>query len=948
MTDVQPSTTGHEGDACGGSLPSRWPGRFLATKLYLPQARPNLLSRPRLSQRLEEGLQAGHKLSLISAPAGFGKTTLLGEWIHSRSDGTPPLRTAWVSLDEGDNDPARFLAYLIAALRTLDLPTGEGTLEALCSPQPPPIASVLAALVNALARPPASQVNDPAAVLVLDDYHIITARAVHDALAFLLDHLPAPPQAPHLVIASRSDPPLPVARLRGRGLLTELRVADLRFTPDETAALLRDVMGLPVSTQDATALEARTEGWITGLQLAAIALRAAISAPSTDTERIPRFVRDFTGSHRFVLDYLMEEVFTQQPPHIQRFLLQTSILDRLTGPLCEAVTGQQEGQGILESLEHANLFIVPLDSARRWYRYHRLFADLLRSRLDRLGAELECAPAGVLHRRASLWYEVEGQLVEAVSHALAAEDFERAADLVEGHGLQMLKRGEMTAFLGWLEALPAEAIGSRPRLCVQQAWALALSGRLDEVEASLQAAESGTEADPPDDRPGQIAAIRSYVTAQRGDVPRAVDLAHRALALLDQDNLTVRSVVAFILGGTHLLSGDLAAATRALAQASEMGQAAGNIHLAVPAYSLLADLEMQQGRLHRAFAACRQALEMAGQSPVAAQAHAGMGLVLYEWNDLEAAAHHWERSIELGRLWGNVDALSGDYVALAWLRRAQGDLPGAFEALQEAERTTQGKGFHPAAVAQVAAGRVRLAVATGDLAGAERWVRDCGLDAEGEIGPIREWEYGILARVLLALGQADTADRLLGRLLATGERDRRRGRGIEIRVLQALTYRALGDQDRALTALASALVLAEPEGYVRTFLDEGEPLRSLLSDLRSRLAGRPGATDAPDPDRLLAYISNLLAAFAASEAGTLPVPSADQARRTGPPLVEPLSERELEVLHLVAAGLTNQAIADKLFIAVSTVKSHTNSIYGKLGVRNRTQAIAQARAQGLL
>jgi LuxR family maltose regulon positive regulatory protein len=512
----------------------------------------------------------------------------------------------------------------------------------------------------------------------------------------------------------------------------------------------------------------------------------------------------------------------------------------------------------------------------------------------------------------------------------------------------MLKRGEMTALLGWLEALPAGTIRLRPQLCIYQAWAQALSGQLVDVEASLQAAESAAAAGPRDDRPGQIAAIRSYVAAQQGDIPQAVDLAHRALALLDEGNLVVRSVVVFVLGGAHLVGGDLPGATRALAQAGEMGQAAGNIHLAVPALTLLADLEVQRGRLHGAFEAYQRALEMAGHSPVAAQAHSGMGAVLYEWNDLEAAAHHLGRSIDLGRLWGNVDALSNDYIALARLRRARGDLPGASDAVQEVEQLVKGRGLHVTAAAEVAAGRARLAMSTADLSVVERWVRDCGLDPEGEINPLREEEVIGLARALIALNRTDAAGRLLDRLLEGVENDRRQGRGIEILVLQALAHHAQDDQDRARTAVGRAVALAEPEGYVRTFLDEGEPLRSLLSDLRHHLAGQAEAEGAQDRGRLLAYIGDLLAAFDASEAGAPPVLSADQAAPPGGQLVEPLSERELEVLRLVADGLTNQAIADELFIAVSTVKSHTNSIYGKLGVRNRTQAVAEARALGLL
>jgi LuxR family maltose regulon positive regulatory protein len=918
---------------------------LLMTKLYIPPPRPGLVPRPHLTQRLDESLQSGCKLTLVSAPAGFGKTTLLVEWLHGRRDNSSDLRAAWISLDEGDNDPARFLLYLTTSLRGLGLTLEQGLLEALRSPQPPPVESVLASLVNDLAHSPG--------VLVLDDYHVIKARAVHDAVAFLLDHLPPPPRAPQLVIGSRSDPPLFLARLRGRGLLTELRVADLRFTEHEAATLLQKVAGLPVPAEGIAALEARTEGWVTGLRLAAIALQRAASVPGGD---VPRFIQEFTGSHRFVLDYLVEEVFAQQPLHIKRFLLQTSILDRLSAPLCEAVCfgpdgppgDREDAQEILEALERANLFLVPLDGARRWYRYHRLFADLLRSRLPRLGPELGCAPAGELHHRASVWYEAQGLLAEAVAHALVVDDGERAADLIEAHGLQMLKLGKMTALLGWLDALPARTVRLRPQLCIYQAWALALSGRIEEAESSLQAAEAGTKTESLDDRSGQIAAIRAYVAAHRGDVRQTVDLAHQALALLDETNLVVRSVVAYTLGGVHLMGGDLAAAVGSLTQATEMGQAAGNVHLAVPANALLADLKVQQGQLHGAFEAYQQALEMAGHSPVAAQAHSGMGTILYEWNKLEAAARHLARSIELGRLWGNREALSSDYVSLARLHLARGDLPGASDAMQEAKRLVAGRDLHLSAAAQVAAGQLRLAVSTDDLPAVERWVRACSLEVEGQISPILEQEYVALARGLLALGQTGAAGRLLNRLLEGVEKEERLGRGIEILILQALAHRARGDQEQALTLLTRALTVAEPETYVRTFLDEGRALRSLLSDLRSRLADQAGVAGAPDRGRLLAYTQDLLAAFAASGSGVSPVSGADRGPIPGAGLVEPLSEREMEVLRLVADGLTNQAIADRLFIALSTVKSHTNSIYGKLAVQNRTQAVAKARSLRLL
>lgn len=903
---------------------------LLATKLYIPQPRPRLVARSRLTARLDEALRLGRRLILVSAPAGFGKTTLLSTWLAGIKN-----RAAWLSLDEGDNDPARLLAYLVGALQSLEAGIGQDLLGALGSPQPPPMPALLTALLNELAA--ALSRDAPPTLLVLDDFHALTAPPTHQILTFLLEHLPP---GLCLVVASRSDPPLPLARLRGRGQLTELRVADLRFSADEAAAFLHEVFTLDLAGDDVAALTARTEGWITGLQLAALSLQQA------GTERAPQFIQDFAGSNRFVLDYLLEEVLEQQPEPVQRFLLQTSILDRLSGPLCDRVLEIGDGsshkgqfsqypisntqflsQKTLEQLEAANLFILPLDDERRWYRYHRLFADLLRARLDRFGPQLGCAPAGTLHRRASEWYEQNGLPDQAITHALAAHDLERAANLIEVNALPMLLRGELTALRRWLETLPDDVVRARPWLGVFHAWALTLSGRLEAAADRLQAAEAASPASPPDDRLGHVAAMRAYIAGQRGDGARCVEEAERALALLDADNLVVRSVVAFTLGGACLLRGDTAGAARAFAQASEMGQAAGNIHLAVPAAAHLADLEVQRGQLHRAFETYRRILDLAGPSPVAAQAHSGLGALLYEWNDLDAAERHLARSLELGKLWGNVEALSSDYAALAWLHHARGDAQRRDEALRGLEQLAHERSLHPRAADQVAAFQARLAVARGDLAAAERWLADSGLHADDDINPLNEQALLALAHVLLALGRADETARLLDRLLKAVERDGRPGSAVEILALRALAHQALAQPSRVMAALERALALAEPEGYVRTFVDLGDPLAELLAVADGE------------------YVARLLAAFPKSHT---PLSRFPDTRFPASPLVEPLSDRELEVLRLVAAGLTNREIADELVIALSTVKSHTNSIYGKLGVKNRTQAVAQARGLGLL
>jgi LuxR family maltose regulon positive regulatory protein len=917
-------------------------GALLATKLYVPPPRLALVARPRLTGRLTGALRQGHRLTLVSAPAGFGKTTLLSEWVASLGaakggavesvpPGSPVARVAWLSLDGADSDPSRFLAYLIAALQTLDPGLGKGLLDALQSPQPPPPESLLSALVNEMAALGAG--CDAGActwVLILDDYHLIESAPVHSAMRFLLDHLP---QQMRLVISSRADPPVNLARLRGRGQLTELRVGDLRFTVEEATAFLNRAMRLDLSVEGVTALEMRTEGWITGLQLAALSLQGQ------GAEQRANFLQAFAGSDRFVLDYLLEEVLDREAESTRAFLLRTCVLERLSGPLCDAVIQQEGSQAMLERLERDNLFLLPLDNERRWYRYHRLFADILQARLGR-----ESAVA--LHLRASDWFEQNGFTAEAIAHALAAPAFERAARLIEGSALDMLVRGELTTLLGWLAPLPEDAVRERPWLCVYYAWALGLSGQADlRVEPRLQDAELGMRSGvhSPEEREviqGHAAAIRAYVAVAR-DPARAVRLAREALERLPDDELVVRAVVAFTLGGACLFRGDVAGAIDAFAEAKTLGQLAGNIHLAVSALCHQADLRAEQGQLHQASEVYQEALRMATGSsgrplPVAAQANAGMGALLYEWNDLEAARQQLMTSIELGKQWGNADSLAGDYAALAKVHQAQGDPAAALKTLQDADRLVQGQRMSPLTAARVGAQRARLWLAQGNLAAAVRWAENVGLNAEDNIEYLREPEYLSLARVLTAQGRPGEATTLLARLLDPAERGGRTGRIIEVLALQALAHSAQGDPAQALTSLQQALTLAETEGYVRVFVDEGEPMEALL-----RAAGLRGIKPR--------YVAVLLDAIGEEtdggtartrETGASPVGAAS--------LVEPLSERELEVLRLVAAGLTNQEIADRLVIAVSTVKSHTNHMYGKLGVKNRTQAVARAKALGLL
>jgi LuxR family maltose regulon positive regulatory protein len=909
---------------------------ILATKLYIPPPQPRVVLRPRLIERLNEGLH--RRLTLISAPAGFGKTTLLSEWLAACE-----RPAAWLSLDEGDNDPTRFLAYLVAALQTIAPNIGEGVLGVLQSPQPPPSQSILTALLNEITTIP------DGFVLVLDDYHVIDARAVDDALTFVLEHLPL---RMHLVIATREDPRLPLARLRARGQLTELRAADLRFTPSEAAEFLNQAMDLDLSAEDIAALETRTEGWIAGLQLAALSMQGR--------EDVPRFIRAFAGDNRYILDYLAEEVLQRQPERIRSFLLQTSILDRLSGPLCDAVTGQEDGRGMLEALERGNFFVVPLDDKRHWYRYHHLFADVLQARA------MEEQPDRVvtLHRRASEWYEQNGLPVDAIRHALAAEDFERAAGLVELVAPAIRRSRQDATLLGWLKALPDELVRSRPVLSVEYVGASFLTGKLEAVEARLRDAERWLDAtsdtvERPEapavemvvvneeefrSLPARIAIYRAAHAQALGDVPGTAKYARRALNLLPEEEHFGRGAAAGLLGLAYWASGDLESAHRTFADGMASLQMGGNISDAISATLVLADIRVAQGRLRQAMRTYERSLQLAKEQgePVLrgmADLYVGMSELHRERNDLEAATQHLLTSKELGERAGLPENRYRWRVAMARIREAEGGVDGALDLLQEAEHRYM-RGYFPN-VRPIAALKARMWIAQGRLGEALVWAREQGLSAHDDLSYLREFEHITLARVLLARYKSDREERfiheamgLLERLLQVAEQCGRMGSVIEILVLQALAHEAQGESPSALVPLERAVALAEPEGYVRVFVDEGRPMAQLLSE---------AAAHGIMPD----YTAKLLAVFEAEEQM-----SADESHPPpappGQPLVEPLSQRELEVLRLVAQGLSNRQIAERLFLALDTVKGHNRNIFSKLLVRRRTEAVARARELGLL
>jgi ATP/maltotriose-dependent transcriptional regulator MalT len=899
---------------------------LVATKLHVPRPRPGFLPRPRLVKRLAEGV--ARELVLVSTPAGFGKTTLLGDWARRSRR---PL--AWLSLDAGDNDPTRFWRQVAAALDRVRPGIAERVAALLGPPPPRSFEGLVSALVNELAG-----VADEV-VLVLDDYHLIEAPPVHDSVAFLLERLPP---GLRLVLASRADPPLPLARLRAGGQLTELRAADLRFTPEEAAALLRSTAGPDLSEAAVGALEGRTEGWAAGLQLAALSLRGHADPAG--------FVATFAGSHRFVLDYLTEEVLARQPEPLVGFLLETSVLERLSGPLCEAVTGRADSQQLLEEIERANLFVVPLDEVRGWWRYHHLFAELLRVRLQR--ERPERVPA--LHRAAAAWHEAHGLADEAVRHALAAGEAEWAVRLVEEHLQARFQRSEGVTVNRWLRALPAELVSARPRLLVASAvWAI-VGGRVEQVEPLLAAAEravaalageaaESSGARPPSglaNVPAMIPLLRAELARERGDAEPTIRFARQGLTHADADDRYLRYLGRWQLAVGTLLQGRVGDAEAALAELAGDPWAAGaDRYFAVRARCTLARGQRAQGRLGAALRSCQRALELAAEPaprpplPAAGMAHVGLAEVLYERGELAAALRHATEGVGLCRQLAYPLPLVAGLAVLAWIRQAQGDRAGALEAIAEAERVQ----VSPAVVAlfnPVPVWRARLLLARGEVAEAAHWVKQRGLAPDDQPSYPREGEYLVLARVLLAQQQPDRALRLLAWLHDLAVAQARTGSVIEVRALQALALDAVGgEQTAALAALAEALALAAPEGWLRVFVDEGAPMARLLGTLATTQATRQTITAAHVP---AAYLRRLLDAF-------------DQAGVAVPPgLVVPLSSRELEVLALLGAGTPNQAIAEELVISLHTVKRHVTHIFDKLGAANRTQATARARELGLL
>ncbi len=938
------------------------PTMILATKLYIPSPRPNLVPRPHLIEQLNNTLRVGHKLTLLSASPGFGKTTLLSEWINgawgadkAASDQSPKI--AWVSLDKDDNNPQRFLTYCVAALQEgIQSEVGQSALEMLTWPNLQSVtpAMFVTALINE-AKP-----SNLPLIFVFDDYHVISSNLIHDSVAFLVDNLPA---EVHVVISTRTDPPFPLGRLRGRGQLIELNTADLRFKPAEVASFLNQTMGLNLSTAEVTALENRTEGWITGLQMVALSMRGLKDAST--------FVKAFTGSHRYILDYLLEEVLNLQPEAVQNFLLQTSILNRLSGPLCDAVVGQLEiedwklatgkavplqSQQILEYLEQGNLFILPLDDQRGWYRYHHLFAELLRHRLEQEITSGEGAvDSALLHRRASAWYEQNGLLVDAISHALSAVDVERVVRLARQKAETMLSRTESVTLLRWIDTLPQALNRSRPRLSLFRAWAMLLTGELQAVEAHLEKAEQELRADGLDDERvailGEIATLRGGVAHFERDMSQAIPLYQQALEYIPTHNQFLRGIVWQCLGAACSWRGDVVGATQAYTEAGHVSQSRNDTLIYLISLWNLGQLYREQGYLHQAAAAYHEGLKLFEQQneaakesllPFVGRLHIGLAGLMYHWNDLEAGTQQALSGLKLGEQTQEASTLTDGYLILARLKQVQGDDEGTQDALQKARSAARRYAGLRYLTTLVEAFQAQLWLEQGNLRATINWFQNAGLQLNplpATVPYLQEKVYLVLVRLLLAQAQQtniewplpvvasiETALTLLTRIIEAASQSKRMECVLEALALQALAFQLQNNRAETINTVHYMFTLAEPEGYVRLFIAEGQAMYDLLnqSEVKS-LAPK--------------YSAKILTIFRQALKPTT---------TQSPLLLDPLSERELEILSLIATGMSNKELAAELVLTVGTVKWHLNNIYSKLAVRSRTQAVAQSRELGLI
>jgi LuxR family maltose regulon positive regulatory protein len=874
---------------------------LLTTKLYVPSVRPELVSRPRLIERLHAG--ADHKLTLVSAAAGFGKTTLVTEWL-TRVD----CPYTWLSLDRGDNDPVQFVTYLIAALQMVHEGIGQAAMGLLGSPQPPPIESLVTLLINDIAATP-----EPF-VLVLDDYDTIHSESIHKAVEFLIEH--QPPQI-QLVLVTRQDPPLALPRLRVRRQVVEIGEEDLRFTADEARDFVKQALGRDLDLEIITALEARTEGWIAGLQL------AALSVQDRGPERIAEFVERFSGSHRHVIDYLAEEVLAQQGDEIRAFLCQTSILGRLTAPLCDAVTGRSDSKELLIALDRANLFLVPLDDQREWYRYHHLFADFLRTELD---AETQA----LLHARASRWLVAHNLLPEAVKHALASGDLDQAADVITLASAEAFRTGSLATLQGWLDALPDELVRGDSELAAYQGFLLFFTGQTSQVGTYADAAEHSLPLDAPPDSRGRLLSLRAHLALCADDLDATLQFSREALACLDASDAVFRNLTSNLLGQVLEAKGDVVAAADVYREAVHSERGVGNEVGALVVLTNLVFALNELGRRREAVAICRRAVEertsQPGRAlPVTEGIYLSWSLLSYEANELERAREQVVQALEQAERANIADGILWARFILARVYLANGELSAARQVAQEGRQYASGRDVYEGKGQWFAAIEAQASLLEGDLAAAARWARAAGFSPADIPHHWDEFPYFAYVRLLLAQSRLEDAQRLLDTMERTASQGERRRKLITVYLLQAVAHQAAGYTKEAVDRIEKALDLAAPEGYRRAFLDEGPAIMDLLPRVRHL---------APD------FVSQVLHAAAAKDAGP-PIPRTQA-------LLEPLSERELEILRLIAAGRSNPEIAELLYLSLNTIKWHAKNLYGKLNVGSRIEAVARAQELELL
>ncbi len=912
---------------------------LLATKLYKPTLHHPIVPRPGLVQRLNESLNG--KMSLLSAPAGFGKTTLLCEWINESH-----LRAAWLSLDENDNDLIQFFSYLVGALQSLDKSIGIGVKQLLEVNPTQPAEVILTELINDMSYAAQNAVRrfdlvgesdqQQNSILVLDDYHLIENNAIHLAIAFFVEHVP---ESLHVVISSRADPPIPMARLRVRRQLVEIRQSDLRFTTQEIQDFLVIVMGMHLTSTDIQTLDKSTEGWVAGLQMAALSMQGR--------DDISSYIADFTGTNRFILDYLVEEVLSRQPAEVQEFLVKSAILERMNGSLCEAVTGIPANSQILPRLERQNLFIVPLDNERVWYRFHRLFSDLLRKRL----LQFHSRDVLSLYKKASNWFAENNFIPEAIDYAISAEDYDQAVELIAGIIETTMMRSQLATLLRWMEKIPVRCITQHPIVCVHYAWALFLDGQSwDKVCYWLDNSDWGDSV-----VSGIASALYALAAIYQGRISEAAQMSRQLLRNGNEQGAFLRTLASWNLGVSLIAQGKEDEGEDLLEQAIRISLDSGNILVAVMVLCNLADQHRKHGRLYQAARLYNQSLDLAvdfegHHLPVAGQAWIGLGYLEGEWNNLDLAENHIKKGISLIEGWGKVAAIDG-HLYLSRIHMMREDYEAAYSAQLKARALAELFDVTEIDDLFVDLQQARLWLAEGNYSAVNQWVDERGLRTSkngtealsaGHYFHTRLWKYEIviLARLLIVEGDWAAAQRWLALAYQETQKSKSIGLLIEVLILQAIALIHSGNHDKAQSALEDALTLAEPGGYIRIFLNEGETAKALLKQINQR-----------DPRR--EYVNLLLSQFkqpriahrTESTEGSVLMAKNTASERI---LVDPLSERELQILRYLVTELSTPEIAHELVIAVSTVRSHVKSIYSKLGVHNRYQAVDSARNSHLI